>query len=149
MDQEVLIMKSIGHLRNPQDPVFQLVLRSIRWTHLFWESCRAREWTESTSRQGDFVAPCQSRPYWSSANGWGNRFIFSGYSESAYEQQLDRLLESKHFGERMALEWLDLARYADSNGFQSDGSRDIWMWREWLIVHLTATFLLINLPLSN
>ena len=54
-------------------------------------------------------------------------------SESAYEQQLDRLLESKHFGERMALEWLDLARYADSNGFQSDGSRDIWMWREWLI----------------
>ena len=54
-------------------------------------------------------------------------------SESAYEQQLDRLLESKHFGERMALEWLDLARYADSNGFQSDGSRDMWMWREWLI----------------
>ena len=54
-------------------------------------------------------------------------------SESAYEQQLDRLLESEHFGERMALEWLDLARYADSNGFQSDGSRDIWMWREWLI----------------
>jgi len=54
-------------------------------------------------------------------------------SESAYEQQLDRLLESRHFGERMALEWLDLARYADSNGFQSDGSRDIWMWREWLI----------------
>ena len=54
-------------------------------------------------------------------------------SESAYEQQIDRLLESKHFGERMALEWLDLARYADSNGFQSDGSRDIWMWREWLI----------------
>ena len=59
-------------------------------------------------------------------------FLADG-SESAYEQQLDRLLESKHFGERMALEWLDLARYADSNGFQSDGSRDIWMWREWLI----------------
>ena len=51
----------------------------------------------------------------------------------AYEKALDRLLASPHFGERMALEWLDLARYADSNGFQSDGSRDMWLWREWLI----------------
>jgi hypothetical protein len=33
----------------------------------------------------------------------------------------------------MAIEWLDLARYADSNGFQSDGSRDMWLWRDWLI----------------
>ena len=41
-------------------------------------------------------------------------------SPQAYEKALDRLLASPHFGERMALEWLDLARYADSNGFQSD-----------------------------
>ena len=54
-------------------------------------------------------------------------------SPNAYEKALDRLLASPHFGERMALEWLDLARYADSNGFQSDGSRDMWLWREWLI----------------
>jgi hypothetical protein len=54
-------------------------------------------------------------------------------SPNAYEKALDRLLVSPHFGERMALEWLDLARYADSNGFQSDGSRDMWLWREWLI----------------
>ena len=54
-------------------------------------------------------------------------------SPDAYEKALDRLLSSTHFGERMALEWLDLARYADSNGFQSDGSRDMWLWREWLI----------------
>ena len=54
-------------------------------------------------------------------------------SSDAYEKALDRLLSSPHFGERMALEWLDLARYADSNGFQSDGSRDMWLWREWLI----------------
>ncbi len=54
-------------------------------------------------------------------------------SPEAYEKALDRLLASPHFGERMALEWLDLARYADSNGFQSDGSRDMWLWREWLI----------------
>ena len=54
-------------------------------------------------------------------------------SENAYEKVLDRLLGSPHYGERMALEWLDLARYADSNGFQSDGSRDMWLWRDWLI----------------
>ncbi len=51
----------------------------------------------------------------------------------AYERAVDRLLASPHYGERMAIEWLDLARYADSNGFQSDGSRQMWMWRDWLI----------------
>jgi hypothetical protein len=54
-------------------------------------------------------------------------------SPDAYEKALDRLLSSPHYGERMALEWLDMARYADSNGFQSDGSRTMWLWREWLI----------------
>ncbi len=51
----------------------------------------------------------------------------------AYEKAVDRLLASPHFGERMAMDWLDLARYADSNGFQSDGSRHMWPWRDWLI----------------
>jgi hypothetical protein len=46
-------------------------------------------------------------------------------TDFAYEKVLNRLLTSPHYGERMSLEWLDLARYADSNGFQSDGSRDI------------------------
>jgi hypothetical protein len=54
-------------------------------------------------------------------------------SPTAYEKAVDRLLASPHFGERMALEWLDFARYADSNGFQSDGSRQMWLWRDWLI----------------
>ncbi|MCB1090665.1 MAG: DUF1549 domain-containing protein, partial [Verrucomicrobiae bacterium] len=54
-------------------------------------------------------------------------------SPAAYEKLVDRLLASPHFGERMALEWLDFARYADSNGFQSDGSRQMWLWRDWLI----------------
>ena len=40
---------------------------------------------------------------------------------------------SPHYGEKMAISWLDNARYADSNGFQSDGSRDIWAWRDWVI----------------
>jgi hypothetical protein len=57
----------------------------------------------------------------------------SDSSPDAYEKAVDRFLSSPHFGERMALEWLDFARYADSNGFQSDGSRQMWLWRDWLI----------------
>lgn len=54
-------------------------------------------------------------------------------SPTAYEKAVDRLLDSPHYGERMALEWLDFARYADSNGFQTDDSRQMWLWRDWLI----------------
>ncbi len=54
-------------------------------------------------------------------------------SEDAYEKLVDRLLMSPRYGEQMAHRWLDLARYADSNGFQSDGSRELWAWRQWLI----------------
>lgn len=54
-------------------------------------------------------------------------------SPAAYEKVVDRLLSSPHYGERMALNWLDYARYADSNGYQSDGSRDMWAWRDWTI----------------
>lgn len=54
-------------------------------------------------------------------------------SPSAYEKAVDRLLNSPHYGERMALQWLDLARYADSNGFQVDSSRQQWPWRDWVI----------------
>jgi hypothetical protein len=51
----------------------------------------------------------------------------------AYDRYVDRLLASEHFGERMALEWLDAARYADSHGFQADSSRQNWPWRDWVI----------------
>jgi len=54
-------------------------------------------------------------------------------SEKAYESLVDRLLASKHYGERMALGWLDAARYADSNGFQQDGDTWQWMWRDWVV----------------
>ena len=54
-------------------------------------------------------------------------------SEDAYEKVVDRLLDSPHYGEQMALPWLDLARYADSNGFQIDSSRQQWPWRDWVI----------------
>jgi hypothetical protein len=49
-----------------------------------------------------------------------------------------RLLASPHYGERMALPWLDAARYADSNGFQQDGDTWQWMWRDWVVKALNA-----------
>lgn len=51
----------------------------------------------------------------------------------AYERFVDRLLDSPQFGERMALAWLDQARYADTNGFSIDGGRHMWLWRDWVI----------------
>jgi hypothetical protein len=52
---------------------------------------------------------------------------------NAYEKQVDRLLASPHYGERMTLGWLDLARYADTHGFHIDSHRDMWPWRDWVI----------------
>ena len=56
----------------------------------------------------------------------------------AYEKLVDRLLASPHYGERMALTWLDAARYADSNGFQQDGDTWQWIWRDWVVRSLNA-----------
>jgi len=54
-------------------------------------------------------------------------------SPDAYEHLVDRLLASPHFGERMAIDWLDAARYADTNGFHHDNIRTAWPWRQWVI----------------
>ena len=54
-------------------------------------------------------------------------------SEVRYERLVDRLLASPRFGERLTSRWLDAARYADTNGYQSDGERSMWRWREWVI----------------
>ncbi len=51
----------------------------------------------------------------------------------AYERVVDRLLASPRFGERMALDWLDAARFADTNGYHIDNGRDMTRWREWVI----------------
>jgi hypothetical protein len=54
-------------------------------------------------------------------------------SPNAYEKVVDRLLASPHYGERMALPWLDLARYADTHGYHIDSHREMWPWRDWVI----------------
>jgi hypothetical protein len=54
-------------------------------------------------------------------------------SPDAYEKQVDRLLASPHYGERMAIFWLDLARYSDTHGYHIDSERGMWPWRDWVI----------------
>ncbi len=54
-------------------------------------------------------------------------------SPDAYERLVDRLLASPHYGERWARRWMDLARYADTNGYEKDRPRSIWPWRDWVV----------------
>jgi hypothetical protein len=54
-------------------------------------------------------------------------------SPGAYEKVVDRLLASPHYGERMAMQWLDFARYADTHGYHIDSAREMWPWRDWVI----------------
>jgi mono/diheme cytochrome c family protein len=54
-------------------------------------------------------------------------------SEKTYERLVDRLLGSPAYGERWARHWMDLARYADSNGYSIDAPRQMWLWRDWVI----------------
>jgi hypothetical protein len=54
-------------------------------------------------------------------------------SPQAYEKIVNELISSKHYGEKMSIQWLDLARYADSHGYQDDGLRTMWPWRDWVI----------------
>src|SRR5579872_649229 len=61
-----------------------------------------------------------------------DRFV-ADRSANAYEKVVDRLLASPHYGERWARPWLDLARYADTNGFEADQRRSVWKYRDWVI----------------
>ncbi|MGV3587199.1 MAG: PSD1 and planctomycete cytochrome C domain-containing protein [Adhaeribacter sp.] len=61
-----------------------------------------------------------------------DRFL-ADTSANAYEKIVDELLQNPAYGEKMAVSWLDVARYADSHGFQDDGYRTQWPWRDWVI----------------
>src|SRR5206468_122842 len=61
-----------------------------------------------------------------------NAFI-DDQSPRAFENLIDRLLASPRYGERMAVDWLDLARYADTHGYQMDRYRSMWPWRDWVV----------------
>ncbi|HYL77281.1 MAG TPA: DUF1553 domain-containing protein [Bryobacteraceae bacterium] len=70
--------------------------------------------------------------------------FLADHSANAYEKQVDRLLNSPHYGERMAMPWLDLARYADTHGYHIDSHRDQWHWRDWVIAAFNR-----NMPYSE
>jgi hypothetical protein len=59
--------------------------------------------------------------------------FLADFSPRSYESVVDRLLASPRYGERMAFRWMEAARYGDSNGYQTDGARDMWRWRDWVI----------------
>ncbi|HYI94879.1 MAG TPA: DUF1553 domain-containing protein [Bryobacteraceae bacterium] len=61
--------------------------------------------------------------------------------DAAYSSAVDRLLASPRYGERMAMDWLDVARYADTHGFNNDAARSMWRWRDWVIESFNS-----NLP---
>jgi hypothetical protein len=61
-----------------------------------------------------------------------DRFL-ADHSDAAYEKLVDELLQNKSYGEKMAVAWLDVARYADTHGYQDDGLRTMWPWRDWVI----------------
>ena len=65
-------------------------------------------------------------------------------SPDAYETVVERLLKSPRYGERMATRWLDAARYADTSGYQNDGPRTMWRWRDWVIDALNS-----NMPFDQ
>ncbi len=73
----------------------------------------------------------------------GDAFVRDA-ADGAYERVVGRLLQSPHYGERMAVDWLDAARYADSNGYQVDRDRELWPWRDWVIRAFNA-----NLPFDQ
>ena len=58
--------------------------------------------------------------------------------EPNYEKAVNRLLASPRYGERMAMDWLDVARYADTHGFNNDSARSMWRWRDWVIQSFNA-----------
>ena len=64
--------------------------------------------------------------------------------ETGFDELIDELLASPHFGERMAMWWLDGARYSDTDGFQSDATRNNWPWRDWVIDAFNA-----NMPFDQ
>ena len=72
------------------------------------------------------------------------RAFLSDDQPQAYERVVDRLLASSAFGERMAWDWLDAARYADSNGYQGDRERTMWPWRDWVVDAFNG-----NIPFSQ
>jgi hypothetical protein len=70
--------------------------------------------------------------------------VVQSRGDAAYDAAIDRLLASPRYGERMAMDWLDVAHYADTHGFNNDSERSMWRWRDWVIDAFNA-----NMPYNR
>ncbi len=77
-------------------------------------------------------------PTFSPASGAGEKASKRESEQRAVNKLVDRLLASPHFGERMAMWWLDAARYSDTDGYQADATRSNWPWRDWVVAAFNA-----------
>ena len=95
-------------------------------------------------RQGHADPPRHIRPHGTAADSRRDHGVRERQIADAYETVVDRLLASPRYGERMAMQWLDLARYADTHGYHIDSHRDMWPWRDWVIKAFNS-----NMPYSD
>lgn len=110
--------------RSPMDAI---ILRGLHDTRLPYQTRTSPEkWYRRAALDLTGLAPSPIEV---------DRFLktVSDRGEAAYGEMIDELLASPRFGERMAQEWMDAARYADTHGFNNDTERSMWRWRDWVI----------------
>lgn len=118
--------------RNPIDVFVQHELQSRGWTQTFEADKRTLIRRVTLDLTGLPPNPSDVENF------------LADSSLDAFEKVVDRLLRSEAFGERMAWDWLDAARYADSNGYQGDNDRTMWPWRDWVVKAFNS-----NLPFDE
>ena len=116
-------MRNRGWIRNPIDRVHAGPARDEKGWLPRPAAEHERRWSAALTLDLTGLPP---------APGEVDAFLADG-SSNAYEALVDRLLASPLYGERMAMDWLDGARYADTNGYQNDFARTMWPWRDWVI----------------
>lgn len=117
-------LPSVSRKEGQANPIDRLVLAKLE--HLGLESAKAADKETLIRRAALTLTGLPATPEEVDA-------FIADTSPQAYEKVVDRLLRSPRFGERVALDWLDLARYADTNGYYTDAERQAWPWRDWVI----------------
>jgi hypothetical protein len=122
-------LPKVQHSKWPRNPIDDFVLAKMEAMHLA-PSPEADRYTLVRRLYLDLVG---MPPTVEEADAFVN-----DSAGDAYEKLVDRLLKSPHYGERWGRKWLDLARYADTNGYEKDRVRSMWPYRDWVIEALNA-----------
>src|SRR5947199_275526 len=101
-----------------------------RTTSLGWPACGSM--AQMAARSTTAAGTASSLPAIPPTPAEVDAFVADN-TPDAYDKVVDRLLQSPRYGERMAMSWLDLARYADTHGYHIDSHREMWHWRDWVI----------------